>query len=40
MKRTVSLIFTGDIGFDRYMDGMWNDPDLLSDDIYKFLRGR
>ncbi len=37
MKRTVSLIFTGDIGFDRYMDGMWNDPDLLSDDIYKFL---
>lgn len=31
-----TLIFTGDIGFDRYMDGQWNDPELLSQDILDF----
>ena len=29
-KAQTSLLFTGDIGFDRYMDGRWKDPDLLS----------
>ncbi len=37
MKKKTSLIFTGDIGFDRYMDGKWNDENLLSKEIYKFL---
>lgn len=32
-----SLVFTGDIGFDRYMDGMWDDPQLLSKDVLDFL---
>lgn len=37
MKKTSSLIFTGDISFDRYMDGKWDDDNLISDDIYSFL---
>ena len=32
-----SLIFTGDIGFDKYMDKKWEDENLLSDDLRKFL---
>ena len=32
-----SLIFTGDIGFDKYMDKKWEDENLLSDDVRKFL---
>ena len=32
-----SIAFTGDIGFDRYMDKRWKDKNLLSDDIYDFL---
>ena len=31
-----TLIFTGDIGFDRYIDGKWNDESLLSEKILKF----
>ena len=31
------LTFTGDIGFDKYMDGKWNDDSLLSDDVLDFL---
>lgn len=38
-KLTTSLVFTGDIGFDRYMSGKWNDPELLSKDILDFLHG-
>lgn len=32
-----SLVFTGDIGFDKYMDGQWDDPELLSKDVLDFL---
>lgn len=37
MKKETSLIFTGDIGFDRYMLGQWNDDELLSKDVIDFL---
>lgn len=37
MKETASLIFTGDISFDRYMEGRWEDENLLSEDICRFL---
>lgn len=37
MKETTSLVFTGDIGFDRYMDGKWEDENLLSEEICAFL---
>lgn len=33
----VSLTFTGDIGFDRYMDEKWNDKELISDEVLDFL---
>lgn len=37
MKDTLSLVFTGDIGFDRYMDGKWDDEELLSDEVLSVL---
>lgn len=37
MKKKTSLIFTGDIGFDHYMEGQWNDENLLSKEILDFL---
>lgn len=37
-KSTSSIVFTGDIGFDRYMSGKWNDPELLSGDILAFMK--
>lgn len=37
MKDTTSLIFTGDIGFDRYMDGRWEDEGLIAPEILAFL---
>lgn len=37
MKDKVSLAFTGDIGFDRYMSGQWDDEELLSEEIISFL---
>ncbi len=37
MKDKTSLVFTGDIGFDRYMYGKWEDENLLSDDVLRFL---
>jgi len=37
MKKITSLVFTGDIGFDRYMYGQWNDEELLSKEILDFL---
>ncbi len=36
-KATSSLVFTGDIGFDRYMYGKWDDEKLLSDEVLAFL---
>ena len=32
-----SIVFTGDIGFDRYMDKKWEDETLLSSDILNFI---
>ncbi len=37
MKEKTSLVFTGDIGFDRYMLGQWNDDELLSKEVLDFL---
>lgn len=39
MGQTFSIAFTGDIGFDRYMDGKWDDDELIHDDILSFLHG-
>ena len=32
-----SIVFTGDVAFDKYMDGRWEDEKLLSGEIYDFL---
>lgn len=37
MKDKTSLVFTGDIGFDRYMYGKWDDETLLSSEVLDFL---
>ncbi len=37
MKNKSSIVFTGDIGFDRYMYGKWDDEELISDDVLNFL---
>lgn len=36
MKDKTSLVFTGDIGFDRYMYGKWDNENLISDEILDF----
>lgn len=36
-KSKTSIVFTGDIGFDRYMDRRWLDEDLLSPAVLDFL---
>ena len=37
MKRTkTSIVFTGDIGFDRYMDRKWEDENLLAPEVLDF----
>jgi poly-gamma-glutamate synthesis protein (capsule biosynthesis protein) len=38
MKKDTSLIFTGDIGFDKYMAGRWEDEDLIAPDVLEYLR--
>ena len=37
-KDKTSIVFTGDIGFDRYMDRRWEDDELLSKPILDFFR--
>jgi poly-gamma-glutamate synthesis protein (capsule biosynthesis protein) len=37
MKENTSLVFTGDIGFDRYMDEKWEDEELISSEVLDFL---
>ena len=37
MKDKISLVFTGDIGFDRSMYKKWDDPQLISPEILDFL---
>ncbi|MBO4678066.1 MAG: CapA family protein [Lachnospiraceae bacterium] len=39
MKDTTSIVFTGDIGFDRYMDGKWDDGELIAGEVLSFLHG-
>lgn len=36
-KEKTSIIFTGDIGFDKYMTGKWEDDKLLSQPLLDFL---
>ena len=36
MKNTTSIVFTGDIGFDRYMDRKWEDEQLISKEVLEF----
>ena len=35
-KDSVSLVFTGDTGFDKYMENKWEDQNLLSQDVLAF----
>ena len=35
-KSKTSIVFTGDIGFDRYMDRKWEDEALLSEEVLDF----
>ena len=35
-KSSTSIVFTGDIGFDRYMEKRWEDPALLSQPVLDF----
>ncbi len=35
-KETTSIVFTGDIGFDRYMDKRWEDEKLLAGPVLDF----
>lgn len=37
-KEKTSIIFTGDIGFDRYMDRRWEDQNLISRPVLDFFR--
>ncbi|MCF0232356.1 MAG: CapA family protein, partial [Enterococcus sp.] len=34
----LSIVFTGDVGFDRYMEGRWEDENLLSPKIIDFCK--
>lgn len=38
MKEITSLTFTGDIGFDHYMNKKWEDEELVSKEVLDFLR--
>ncbi len=35
-KKNSSIIFTGDIGFSRYMKNAWQDPELISQELLDF----
>lgn len=37
MKKSTSLVFTGDIGFDKYMDRKWEDDELIAPELLAFL---
>ena len=36
-KERSTFVFTGDVGFDKYMDHMWEDEELISKDVLSFL---
>lgn len=38
MKQSTVLNFTGDIGFDKYMQGRWDDKDLIAPDVVSFIK--
>lgn len=38
MKEKTALAFTGDIGFDHYMDRKWEDAQLIAPELTEFLR--
>ncbi len=38
MKQSTVLNFTGDIGFDKYMQGRWDDKDLVAPDVISFIK--
>ena len=38
MREITSLTFTGDIGFDHYMNKKWEDEELVSGEVLNFLR--
>lgn len=38
MVDSISLVFTGDIGFDKYMDKRWEDEELISEEVLEFLQ--
>lgn len=38
MIKDTSIVFTGDIGFDKYMDRRWEDENFLDDSVLNFLR--
>jgi poly-gamma-glutamate synthesis protein (capsule biosynthesis protein) len=37
MKDSTSIVFTGDIGFDRFMEEQWEDKDLIAKEVISFL---
>ena len=37
-KEKTSIVFTGDIGFDKYMAGKWEDENLISEPLLDFLK--
>ena len=37
LKKNTTIAFTGDIGFDKYMEKKWEDEDLLAPEITEFL---
>ena len=38
MKKEIKLVFTGDIGFDHYMNHKWEDPELLSPEVLELFK--
>lgn len=36
-SNNISFVFTGDIGFDHYMDKKWEDPNFLDGEVLDFL---
>lgn len=36
--KMTSVVFTGDIGFDKHMDGKWDDPQLLSQGVLSYFK--
>ena len=37
-KNSTALVFTGDIGFDKYMDHKWEDENFIASDVLEYLK--